>query len=813
MAGLLYQSPIEGFGYGHQGEEIFSSRPDYDQIPYPDEDFSEESDQDEDHYDAIYGELDLQRVYGKQLVVWTHRHAETVALYTPVEGDTFVDIVKFARSTLQFNTAVDKMMVLLPGHKRPLDMDAVFQIRPGTAVLITPLYDYMVTVEVKQVGHKADMVLSIAMTVLELKGRLQTERGYPAEQTELLYRDQPLENSRYLFEYGLAHSTTIFVLLTMRHSTLVHVETFWGKRYHLHVDACTTGLEIIASVLRRTVSQSVTDVVKLYELFLPKHTLVLYLGSRLVDWDHCLGLYGVEEGSVLRMTTIGLAHEMSLQSVPVKLMDSGRSYHIQVSKFDRWSAVVLKLHGMTGYPVNLMRLIRRNNTSVDFSDTVGIIQPQTKAVRLDTSAIRADDDLVYGIPLKFKIAKGVNELLKVAPSRTIRSVKDTLERVGVPNASIIDLVYNGYRLPNNKRVVDVIDDYKTPIELSLRQYPVFIHGHNNVIYRMLAHSKETLATFLMRVAMKTGLSFQNHLLLSCGMVLQEDEETPVFDTRITPKSSIFLVPRQRYRPFLILHGDWLTKLRIPTNPSHEQIKDILWKERNVPEGGLASIGNFLQWYFGPQIRDGKFYEQATPLRERMLLYEQNVGDNVMKLRAEEPKFGRRLRRPTYGVVGIDRSGGERTEGRKLREERRKSTRTGAQKENFDTTLAELDRFAARHRRKEGRRRRQTIQNWHGEDRLPRLPRHMSAAEPTRQPDPRYNPGHNVRPRRKAYTTDPNLNANRLPALPIPYLGRGKIARRKSMEEKVDENGDNDWVFSLTHEIVENPRRPTGRRKH
>lgn len=786
MAGLLYQqAPVEGFGIGDQGELIFSSRLGYDQGP--DDDYSGDSDDgDDDRYDAIYGELDLHRVYGKQLVVWTHRHAETLALYTPVEGDTFVDIVRFARSTLQFNTAVDKMMVLLPGHRRPLDMDSVFQIRPGTAVLITPLYDYVVSVEVKQLGHKADMILNIDLTVLELKGRLQTERGYPAEQTELLYRDQPLENCRYLFEYGLAHSSTIFVLLTMRHSTLVHVDTFWGKRYHLHVDACTTGMEIIASVLRRTVSQSVVDVVRLYELFLPKHTLVLYLGSRLVDWDNCLGLYGVEEGSVLRMTTIGLAHEMSLQEVPVNLMNKRKSYYVQVSKFDRWSAVVLKLHGMTGYPVNLMRLIRSNNTSVDFSDTVGIIQPHTKTVRLDISAIRADSDLMYGLTLKFKIAKGVNELLKVAPSRTIKSVKDTLERVGVPNASMIDLVYNGYRLPNNKRVVDVIEEYKTPIELSLRQYPVFIHGHNNIIYRMLAHTKETLATFLMRVTLKTGISFRDHLFLSCGMVLQEDEETPVFDTRITPKSSIFLIPRQKYKPFLILNGDWLTKLRIPTNASFELIKDILWKERDVPEGGLASIGNFLQWFFGPQIRDNKFLDQIPPLRERMLVYEGNVGPSKLQLRAEQPRF--LGRKPGRGV-GMPRKGDH-------------------QKENFDTSLAELEQFAARHRKRE-RRRRHTMQQWAGDGRLPRLPRHMSAAEA------RYNHAHFTGARRKAYTTEAGMNVHRLPVLPVPYLGNMMTnVQTEDLDERGEgQKGDNDWVFSLTHEIVENPKKQVRSRKH
>ena len=302
---------------------------------------------------------------------------------------------------------------------------------------------------------------------------------------------------------------------------------------------------------------------------------------------------------------------------------------------------------------------------------------------------------------------------------------------------------------------------------------------------MLAHTKESLAAFLMRVTLKTGISFRDHLLLSCGMTLQEDEETPVFDTRITPKSSIFLVPRQRYRPFLILHGDWLTKLRIPASPSYEIIKDILWKERSVPEGGLASIGNFLQWYFGPQIRDSKFFEQAPALRERMLVYEQNVGANKIQMRAEQPRFqGRKLRRQTVGGGGVGMLG---------------------HKENFDTTLAELDQFAARHRMKE-RRRRQRLQR---DGRLPHLARHMSAAEA------RYHHAQHAGARRKAYTTDAaGMNVNRLPALPVPHLGGATGTRREAHEEhQVNEHGDNDWVFSLTHEIVENPRKQVRGRRH
>ena len=53
-----------------------------------------------------------------------------------------------------------QIMILHPGYRRPLDMDSVFIIKPGTAIIISPLYDYMITLEVKQLGHSVEMVVS-----------------------------------------------------------------------------------------------------------------------------------------------------------------------------------------------------------------------------------------------------------------------------------------------------------------------------------------------------------------------------------------------------------------------------------------------------------------------------------------------------------------------------------------------------------------------------------------------------------------------------------------------------------------------------
>ena len=337
----------------------------------------------------------------------------------------------------------------------------------------------------------------------------------------------------------------------------------------------------------------------------------------------------------------------SMFQVPI-LLDSGKQHNVIVSKFDRWSAVVLKLHGLTGYPVNLMRLLRPGNQRVDFSDSVGYQTSAAPSVRLDVSAISSDFDLLYGIPLRFKVAKGVTEVLKVAPSRTIKSVKDTLERVGVPNASMYELMVGEYRLPNKQRVVDVIEEYKRPIDLSLRQYPVFIHGPHNVIYKMLAYSKETLAAFLMRVKMKTGLSYEDYNLFRCGKLLEEQEDKPVFETSISVRSSIFLMPRKHSCIFFVLKENWLTKLRLPVYPHASQIKDILWKERTVPEGGLASIGNFLQWYFfSGKVEVNKLPERKA-LAEKMITYEGMAANKYMQMKVEMPykkKVRKKKRRP------------------------------------------------------------------------------------------------------------------------------------------------------------------------
>ena len=165
----------------------------------------------------------------------------------------------------------------------------------------------------------------------------------------------------------------------------------------------------------------------------------------------------------------------------------------------------------------------------------------------------------------------------------------------------------------------------------------------------------------MRVKMKTGLSFKDYNLLRCGQTFNEDENKKVFDTSLSTKSSIFIIPRKDHRIFFILNQEWMTKLRLPILPQAQQIKDTLWKERNVPEGGLASIGNFLQWYFFPHKGDklAASEKKRPQLKDKMAMYEANVGNNFMQMKVDKKGRGRGHKRAHSMPMDQGADGGAR----------------------------------------------------------------------------------------------------------------------------------------------------------
>nr|KAG5709146.1 hypothetical protein BaRGS_028602 [Batillaria attramentaria] len=611
---------------------------------------SDDEDKDEDGLE-LYGHVDLNKTLGQQLAVWSHRSPDTLAVFTPIPGDTLSTVVSFARSSLNYDPSSDHVLVLSPGDKKPVDPATLYNLKPGSSVLVVPKYDYVISMEVTQLDVKFELVVNVTMTVRSLKAQLQKERGFPMERLDLLFRDQPMENQRHLFDYRINHGCTIFAMLHLVYDVHITVETFWGLNYKFYVDPCMTTAGLLNATLRRTVTQQVGDVSRYFHLTLPRHALVMYSGDgKPMKWSGCLGLYHLDDGAVFRLSTIALAHEMDLQKIPV-LLEDGNMHKFLVSKFDYWSVLALKLHGMKGYPVNLMRLVH-GKREVDMAMAVGKYSHKTPAVQLDISLLRTDNDALNGVLLNFRLGNGVNEILKCSPTRTVKSVKAVLEEMGVPNATVYDLFVDGYRLPNHGRIGEVVEEYRKPIDLKLRHYPIFVHGPKSVIYKMSAHAQESLKAFKARIEMKTGLSQNDYYLLMAGLPVTDDDSTQVFQSPLAIGSSVFLMGIQKQQTVFIVCDDWLVKLHIPYHPQLSELKEILWKDRNVPEGSLASLGNFLQWYFGARAQNSGLPFQ--PLKDEGLL-RKGQGQN-----RKEPEWVHSLQRiakedkvqPTYAELKI-----------------------------------------------------------------------------------------------------------------------------------------------------------------
>lgn len=388
------------------------------------------------------------------------------------------------------------------------------------------------------------------------------------------------------------------------------VQTFWGKQYKMYVDPCMTTAGLVNRVLRRTITQQAGDASHFFHLFLPHHALVMYSpGGVSMKWTSCLGLYGVEDEAVFQLSTIALAYEMSLQKVPV-LLDSGEIHNFLVSKFDYWSVLALKLHGMLGYPVNLIRLFH-GKRELDLASAVGRYSHRTPAVRVDFSSMCLDADISHGIQLTFQLGNGICEVITCSPTRTVHSVKIMLEEIGIPNATFYDLFVDGYQLPNNGRIGKVMEEYRKPLDLKLQHYHIFVHSPNTVIYDMKVHANETVKVFRGRVDRKTGLASSDYYLLVAGLPLSENDSIPIFKTPLAIRSSVFLMNAHQQHTFFVTWDDWLVKLHLPFHPKPSEVKKALWNDNNIPDGGLASLGNFLQWFFTMREKNSHLPLDAT----------------------------------------------------------------------------------------------------------------------------------------------------------------------------------------------------------
>ena len=530
--------------------------------------------------------------------MWTYTKPETITLFTPSPDDTLYRVVRYAEDKLGFDRRDEKVMVLSPGSKTPHEINNIYLVRPGSVVMVIPKTNMHLKVEINQLKAKFSMSADPMATVYDVKAYIKKVKGIPIDQQDILFRDKSLENARKLYEYRIHDGVIMHVLIQVHFDFLVNIETFWGKTYRLYVDRCSTGSDLIYTVFGRTFSKYGPDQVLTHELYVPVNILILQNQKQSIHWDYCLGHFGIKNGDTLELNTVGQKSQMNMQTLKV-LSETGETFDVEVSQFDRWSVAAFILHGFTGVPVDLIRLYV-DNIQVNFTSIIGEVSKRS-SILMTVLVTNIDEDLMFGIPLQVGLGNGIIENIKISAVRKVRDLKQRLESMGIPNATLYELVIGESRLPNTAKLRDVVHDLNVPLSLKVEKFPIFIHAPDGVIYKTMIEVTDTFKHLKHKIEMKSGHAISNCRILISGQEYRPPDETNLYANGFSTRTSVFVVTSNFMETFFITRGHLLIKIRIPIKPKAEEIKKCIWNSKDIPEGSITCLQTFFFWFFSPRV--------------------------------------------------------------------------------------------------------------------------------------------------------------------------------------------------------------------
>ena len=545
-----------------------------------------------------FTDIDINHVVGQAIAVWTYTKPESITLFTPSPDDTLYRVVRYAEDKLGFDRRDEKILVLSPGDKTPHEISNIYVVRPGSVVMVVQKHNLHLKVEINQLKAKFSMSADPMATVYDVKAYIRKVKGIPVEKQDILFKLKSLENSRRLYEYRIHDGTIMHVLIQVHFDFLVNIETFWGKTYRLYVDRCSTGSDLIYTVFGRTFSKYGPDQVLVQELYVPVHVLILQHQKQSIHWDYCLGYFGIKNADTLELSTVGQKSNLNIQILKV-LSETGEFIDVEVSQFDRWSVVAFILHGHSGIPVDLIRLYV-DKVQVNFSSVIGEVNRKTIVI-MNVIMTNVDEDLMFGIPLKIGLGNGIVENIKISPVKTVKDLKLRLESMGIPNATMYELVIGDSKLPNSVKLKDVIHDLNVPLLLKVERFPVFIHAPDSVIYKTMVDVNDTFRDLKYKIEMKSGHAISNCRILISGQEYKQPDETNLYKHGFSTRTSVFVETSNFVETFFITRGHLLVKLRIPLRPKAEEIKKCIWNSDDIPEGSITCLQTFFFWFFSPRV--------------------------------------------------------------------------------------------------------------------------------------------------------------------------------------------------------------------